>query len=86
MQLPHPDAAGLQALAAACRAVNPTAEMIADNSLVGALKKSEGDEFTVITGSLYLVGEALELLGLTPATGGERALNEWQTAPPALIQ
>ena len=35
------------------------------------------DDFIVITGSLYLVGEALELLGLSPAGGGERRLNEW---------
>jgi hypothetical protein len=32
----------------------------------------------VIAGSLYLIGEALELLGADAATG-ERALNEWQT-------
>jgi len=32
----------------------------------------------VVTGSLYLVGEALELLGLGPAGGvSERGLNEW---------
>jgi dihydrofolate synthase/folylpolyglutamate synthase len=35
----------------------------------------------VVTGSLYLVGEALELLGLSPATGNERALNEWSAHP-----
>jgi hypothetical protein len=34
-------------------------------------------EFTVVTGSLYLVGEALEYL-TTPETHKERALNEWQ--------
>ncbi len=34
-------------------------------------------ELIVITGSLYLVGEALELLGLSPADAGERGLNEW---------
>ncbi len=76
-----------QALAAACRAVNPTAEMVADDSLAGAFKKSEEDEFIVITGSLYLVGEALEILRLSPAAGGERALNEWQAAaPPAVLK
>ena len=38
----------------------------------------ERDSLVVIVGSLYLVGEALELLGLSP-TGGvsERGLNEW---------
>ncbi len=38
----------------------------------------------VVTGSLYLVGEALELLGLSPATGDERALNEWSAHPQPL--
>jgi dihydrofolate synthase / folylpolyglutamate synthase len=64
-------------LAAACRAANPAAEIFACDSLRPALGKIAGDDFVVVTGSLYLVGEALELLGLSPATGGERALNEW---------
>ena len=63
-------------LAAACRAVNPTADIAACGSLREAMEKAD-DGFAVITGSLYLVGEALELLGLSPAHGGERALNEW---------
>jgi dihydrofolate synthase/folylpolyglutamate synthase len=66
-------------LAAACRAVNPTAGIAACGSLREALEKAAGDDFVVITGSLYLVGEALELAGLSPANGGERALNEWTT-------
>jgi dihydrofolate synthase/folylpolyglutamate synthase len=74
-------AANANELAAACRAANPPAEIVACASLAGALKKSAGDAFVVITGSLYLVGEALELLGLSPAARNERGLNEW-TAPP----
>jgi hypothetical protein len=31
----------------------------------------------VVTGSLYLVGEALELLGCFPSAQSERELNEW---------
>ena len=66
------------ALAAACRAANPRAEIIPCESLAEALEKTVADEFVVVTGSLYLVGEALELLGLSPAGGsGERPLNEW---------
>jgi dihydrofolate synthase / folylpolyglutamate synthase len=66
------------ALAAACRAANPAAEIISCGSLAEALEKTAADDFVVITGSLYLVGEALELLGLSPAVGdGERPLNEW---------
>ena len=66
-------------LAAACRTVNATAEIVACDSLREALEEIAGDDFTVITGSLYLVGEALESFGLSPATGDERALNEWGT-------
>ncbi len=42
------------------------------------------DMLIVVAGSLYLVGEALELLGLSPATGDERALNEWSAHPQPL--
>jgi dihydrofolate synthase / folylpolyglutamate synthase len=68
-------------LAAACRTANPAAEISTCDSLRGALEKIPDNDPGVITGSLYLVGEALELLGFSPATGGERALNEWRTEP-----
>jgi dihydrofolate synthase/folylpolyglutamate synthase len=67
-------------LAVACRAANPSAEILACTSLNEALNKPAGDAFVVITGSLYLVGEALELLGLSPAAESERGLNEWSVA------
>ena len=67
-------------LAAACRAANPAAEVAACDSLDGALKPSAADDFVVVAGSLYLVGEALEWLGHSPAAG-ERELNEWHHAP-----
>jgi dihydrofolate synthase/folylpolyglutamate synthase len=66
-------------LAAACHTANPTAGIAACGSLREALEKTADDDFVVVTGSLYLVGEALELAGLSPANGGERALNEWTT-------
>jgi dihydrofolate synthase/folylpolyglutamate synthase len=68
-------------LAAACRAANQAAEIAACDSLRMALDQAANDRFVVVTGSLYLVGEALELLGLSPATGDERALNEWSVRP-----
>jgi dihydrofolate synthase/folylpolyglutamate synthase len=71
-------------LAAACRAANPAAEIAACDSLRRALDLAASDRFVVVTGSLYLVGEALELLGLSPATGDERALNEWSVRPQPL--
>jgi dihydrofolate synthase/folylpolyglutamate synthase len=73
-----------RALAAACRAVNSTAEIVACDSLREALGKLVNDDFVVITGSLYLVGEALESFGLSPATSDERALNEWGACPQPL--
>jgi dihydrofolate synthase/folylpolyglutamate synthase len=64
-------------LAAACGAANPAATISACASLAVALEKSAGAAFVVITGSLYLVGEALEMNGRSPAGGSERGLNEW---------
>jgi len=66
-------------LAAACRVANAAAEVTTVDSMSGALEKSADDEFVVVAGSLYLVGEALEILGLAPGKS-ERALNEWQMA------
>jgi len=65
------------ALAAECRRANPGAKLVTCSSLGEALEKTSEDGFTVVTGSLYLVGEALELLGHSPAAKSERALNEW---------
>ena len=64
-------------LAAAFQAARPGAEVVACSTLAEALAAARGEPFLVITGSLYLVGEALEQLGLSPAETGERALNEW---------
>jgi dihydrofolate synthase/folylpolyglutamate synthase len=77
-------AADAHELAAACRAANPAAEIVACDSLRMALNQAANDRFVVITGSLYLVGEALESFGLSPATSDERALNEWGACPQPL--
>jgi dihydrofolate synthase/folylpolyglutamate synthase len=69
-------------LAAACRAANPAAEIIETKSANAALKLAVNDDFTVVTGSLYLIGEVMELLELSPATAAnERHLNEWNPNP-----
>jgi folylpolyglutamate synthase/dihydropteroate synthase len=61
-----------------CREANPGAEVLVCDSLAQALQWAASDPFLVVTGSLYLVGEALEHLHLTPAgAAGERGLNEW---------
>jgi dihydrofolate synthase / folylpolyglutamate synthase len=69
-------------LAEVCRQTNPAAVVAACHSLSDALERAADKKFVVITGSLYLVGEALELLGLSPAGPAERGLNEWTTARP----
>lgn len=68
-------------LAAACSSVHPSGVAIACSSLKEALEQSEADEFVVVTGSLYLVGETLDRLGIYSVTGSERELNEWQAVP-----
>ena len=65
-------------LRAACAQANPNADTMACPSLADALQHAANDAFVIITGSLYLVGEAMELLGISPATlASERGLNEW---------
>jgi dihydrofolate synthase/folylpolyglutamate synthase len=68
-------------LAEVCRKVNPSAGVIACHSLGDALDQAARAAFVVITGSLYLVGEALEKLGQVSAGSEERGLNEWTGAP-----
>jgi dihydrofolate synthase/folylpolyglutamate synthase len=71
-----------QELAAACRAVNPGAKVEACDSLRAALDRAGADPFLVVTGSLYLIGEAMELLELSPTkVSNERNLNEWGGLP-----
>ncbi|HEU6448451.1 MAG TPA: folylpolyglutamate synthase/dihydrofolate synthase family protein [Verrucomicrobiae bacterium] len=61
----------------ACRQANPTAKIFAEKSLADALKKLRDEKFVVVTGSLYLIGEALEVLNYFPLSPGEQGLNEW---------
>jgi dihydrofolate synthase/folylpolyglutamate synthase len=49
-------------------------------SVSEALRGCTADPFVVVTGSLYLIGEALEVLGEGAGTVSERHLNEW--SPP----
>ena len=68
-------------LAAACHAAHPAAEVTARLNLADALIACQNEPLVVIAGSLYLVGEALELLSQPPAGDDERGLNEWQARP-----
>jgi dihydrofolate synthase/folylpolyglutamate synthase len=70
-----------EALAPVCREVNLAAPVETCASLSGALAATAKEPFLLITGSLYLVGEAMELLRLSAAPPkDERSLNEWSAA------
>ncbi len=67
-----------EALRSACAATCPNTSLTVCTTLAEALGNTERDSLVLLTGSLYLVGEALERLGLAPKpTGDERVLNEW---------
>ncbi len=71
-------AAAPEQLQQACQKRNPRAEAIVCKSLAEALEATAEESFVLVTGSLYLAGETLELLELaTEHRAGERALNEW---------
>lgn len=69
-------------LATVCRSVNPNAPVRSCGTLAEALACCQDARTVVVAGSLYLIGEALELLA-PPAAGfgSERSLNEWSGGP-----
>jgi dihydrofolate synthase / folylpolyglutamate synthase len=76
--VPSERSATPQELAAVCRRANPRAQVTECVSLREALAATAGEDFLTIAGSLYLIGEAMELLHLSPAKArNERGLNEW---------
>jgi dihydrofolate synthase/folylpolyglutamate synthase len=76
--VPSERSATPQELAEACRRGNPRAQITECTSLGDALAATTDAGFLTIAGSLYLIGEAMELLHLSPAKArNERGLNEW---------
>lgn len=66
-------------LARFCREARQNLPVEICRSLAEALQHSSHDPFVVVTGSLYLVGEAMELLGLTEISDtDEKPLNLWR--------
>lgn len=63
-----------------CQEANPGAAIVVCESLAQALSQAEAEPFVALAGSLYIIGEAMELLQLSPAMA-ERGLNEWTAAP-----
>ena len=69
-------------LSRVCRRMNRSAERVLCGSVVEALGRATYEPFVIVTGSLYLVGEALELLEMRPGRPTrERSLNEWGAIP-----
>jgi dihydrofolate synthase / folylpolyglutamate synthase len=65
-------------IATQCRRANPLATVKTQNSLAEGLEAAASENLLVICGSLYLIGQALEMLGCgAEARGTERGLNEW---------
>ncbi|MBN2505080.1 MAG: bifunctional folylpolyglutamate synthase/dihydrofolate synthase [Verrucomicrobia bacterium] len=65
-------------LAPYCRTLNASASIEVCDSLSQALSRTAGDPRVVVTGSVYLVGEALEQLHLAPSPpDDEKGLNDW---------
>lgn len=70
-----------QELAEACKAVSDRLVVETRTSLAEALEAARSEPWIVVTGSLYLVGEAMELLGLQPVEGiSESRLNDWSSS------
>jgi len=68
-------------LAAACQAARPEIPVEHRATLRAALDDCGADDFLLITGSLYLVGEAMdELRALPTKHPTERSLNDWTGA------
>ena len=71
-------------LAPVCRQANPDAEIQLAASLAEALRLGTDSPLLLITGSLYFIGQAMEVLGIQPGPDhDERALNEWSASPEA---
>ncbi len=74
-------------LAEVCHQANPSAQVAEFASLGDALAQTADEPFVTIAGSLYLIGEAMELLQLSPTRlRNERGLNEWTDGKKAEVQ
>ena len=65
------------------RQIRPGGAVQACHSLQEGLEAVRHDAFIVITGSLHLIGDAMESLGLVASADNERALNEWDASAAA---
>jgi dihydrofolate synthase/folylpolyglutamate synthase len=63
-----------------CASRWPDIQVFSCDSVAAAIKGTEVSPLRVVAGSLHLVGEAMEVLGIFPASNSERVLNEWNAA------
>ena len=71
---------------ALCQQAFPEIDVVACPSLGEAMGIFAAEEFVLITGSIYLVGEAMEWLHLSPVPAAdEKGLNEWTAAASSVI-
>lgn len=71
-------AADSEDLARRCRAAIAGLQVETASSVGEALQRLGSEELVLVTGSLYLVGEVLEILG--DSVANERILNDWNAA------
>ena len=57
------------------QSANPSAQVVACKDFSEALTASKDEPFVVVAGSFYLIGEALEKLGVLPSDGGAIVLH-----------
>jgi folylpolyglutamate synthase/dihydropteroate synthase len=69
-----------QEVDAYCRSKWPDLPITHHLTLANALDATTSDPFVIIAGSLHLIGEAMELLHISPSLRSERSLNEWNAA------
>lgn len=70
--------AAAEQMAGICRQVNAAVPTGTEAGLAEALQALAEERFVVLAGSLYLIGEAMELLQLSaPTSADEKRLNEW---------
>ena len=72
--------ASAEEVAAFFRSANPSSKVVVCKNVSEALNACKDEPLVVVAGSLYLIGEALEQLGILPSDSGERGLNEWTAA------
>lgn len=73
-------AVSAEELKAACVATGLGRPIRASRTALEALKGAEADPYVVVTGSLYFIGQVLELLGIEAGpTDEQRTLNEWSS-------